>query len=614
MGVLSILLFCAYTYGLGTLCTLFWKEEGYEKHLMRVGVGLGAWVVLLVLLDFFGLPVDWRIVLAVSLLGCALAAYRARASLSFKLRAPSVFAAVVLVLFGLTLFMYAEGAFAYPYFEDDDPWGHATGIKYISVEKNFNDPHKQFGYIDPYPPGYDGVFAILHQTSPELMWTMKFFNALICALGVVFFAFFAKRFFKDTSKALAATAIFAVIPSYLSHFIWAHSLAITLFLVALYCLVRISEDKRWIAPTAFAIGGICLTQPSKPLKYAVMLFIFLAAYSWSRKKLRWEEAGAVFGGYALSLLWWGTRVMSMLAGLKTPADKVLVSASQTGLWAWLQRVFPPGTGTGTRAYTVSDFFVAKGQNMINNPVGWGIGISLLLAVGILVFIHKIRKSPREEHALPLTLLLWFVFAFIGVNALTFSLPVGFHAFRFWMTLAIPVSLIAAEGFVFVARFLSRLKIPMAVSISLLVVLLFFTSGLQKYQVNTAAWGPGASWTSGEELQGYLSLLSLPPNTPVFTYGDSEPVIGLNAYDCMWCDEVFEFKKQALLVNATALQPWLKEQGYQYLVVSGRTIMELAPTYGNRTSVLVNTRLQDLSNSGLFELAYQNNALVLFKLA
>jgi len=251
--------------------------------------------------------------------------------------------------------------------------------------------------------------------------------------------------------------------------------------------------------------------------------------------------------------------------------------------------------------------------MINNPIGWGIAISVLLVIGILVVIMNYKKQGAEEKATTRILLFWLLFAFLGVNSLTFNLPVGFHAFRFWMLLAIPASLLAAEGFLFVHDSPVKRKIPMAVSIALLVLALFFTAGWQKYQVNTSQWPPGAFWTSGEEVQGYLVLLSLPPNTPVFTYQNPEPVIGLNAFDCMWCDDVYEFRKDALLVSAPELHAWLKEHKYEYLIISGMAVRELQEKYGNQTLELVNRRVTDLATSQLFFPAFQNQAVVLFRI-
>jgi len=181
---------------------------------------------------------------------------------------------IVLFIFSSTLFMYVKGAFIYPYLEDYDPWAHAVGVKYVSIEKNLDDPNDNLVYIKPYPPGYDALIGILHQTSPSLMWTIKFFNALIISLGIIFFYFFTKGFMHSKDKALIATFILAMIPCYLSHFIWAHSLVMTLFIVALYCLVMIDNDKRWIYPSIFVIGSISLTQPSQAVKFFFIFMIF----------------------------------------------------------------------------------------------------------------------------------------------------------------------------------------------------------------------------------------------------------------------------------------------------------------------------------------------------
>ena len=145
--------------------------------------------------------------------------------------------------------MYQKGAFSYPYLEDDDPWDHAKGIKFVSLEKTVDTPSyfedRFFYYMDPYPPGYEATQGILHQTNDSIQWSMKFFNALIISLGIIFFYFFAREFIGNSKKALFATFVLAMIPCYLSHFIWAHALVITLFFPAMYCLERIKYDKKW---------------------------------------------------------------------------------------------------------------------------------------------------------------------------------------------------------------------------------------------------------------------------------------------------------------------------------------------------------------------------------
>ena len=89
--------------------------------------------------------------------------------------------------------MYHKGAFNYPYLEDDDSWSHAMGVEYVSIEKTvFEKTSVGFHYIDPYPPAYEMLFGIIHQTNDSIYWTLKFFNALIISLSIIFFYFFAK--------------------------------------------------------------------------------------------------------------------------------------------------------------------------------------------------------------------------------------------------------------------------------------------------------------------------------------------------------------------------------------------------------------------------------------
>src|SRR3989344_9261375 len=215
-------------------------------------------------------------------------------------------------------YIYATGAFAYPYLENEDPWGHAVGAKYVAVEKAAYDPpysarngviDNELSYIDPYPPAYDILMGILHQTSPDLNWTMKFFNALIICLGFVFFYMFA-RIITDRNKALIATFVLAAIPSHLTHFIWAHSLGITLFFPLMIAFEHLREDKKWVYPAGILVGSIWVTQNvSQPLTLSTMAFIYLVVVSITTGKLFARGFVALVAGFCASLLWWAGLVI-----------------------------------------------------------------------------------------------------------------------------------------------------------------------------------------------------------------------------------------------------------------------------------------------------------------
>jgi len=586
---------------------------------MRIGVGLGLFPFLIVLFDLLRIPIDWKIVLLLSLIipliALVIGLKKGLKAPSIKISKSNLYFLIVLVIFSLTLFMYAKGAFTYPYFEDDDPWAHATGIKYISIEKDAEDPNNNFAYIKPYPPGYDGLMAVLHQTSPSLMWTMKFFNALIISLSIIFFYFFTKNFMRSMDKALIATIILAMVPCYLSHFIWAHSLVITLLLVALYCLVMIPKDKRWMYPTMLVITGICLTQPSQPIKFLFIFMIYVLVRSIYLKRFVVREFLAVIIGYILSLLWWATKWKGMFSRGLGGIQK-LDTIQESGLLRLIkiiQKAFPYDGGTATRPYTFGDFLIAKSQNMINNPVGVGIVLSLIALFSLVVIFLTYKSMKKEKRMWVITALLWLIFTFLGVNSMTFNLPVGFSAFRFWMLFAIPLSIIAAEGFWFIVEFFKQVKVPKIVTIAILVVLIFLTSGQQKYAVNTAMWGPGQMWTSMEEIGGYVWLKDLPVDTKVFAYSGDEQVIGFDKYSCLWCDEVLEFRKDLIYRNASEVYSWLKKERYEYMLIDGMAYRNFGDEYGvNETNQLLFERLDDIASSGKFQLVQQTKGVVIFK--
>ena len=168
MAVLSILVFFAITFCLGYSITRFVKESDnfIERVLMRMGIGFGTFIVLGLLLNVARIPLDWGVFLAISVIPALIFAFinrkRMKFSLSFKLTKTNIAILTMLVIFFATFYMYHKGAFSYPWLEDDDPWAHATGVKYVSVEKTLFTTHR-IKYIDPYPPSYDMVLGVLHQ-------------------------------------------------------------------------------------------------------------------------------------------------------------------------------------------------------------------------------------------------------------------------------------------------------------------------------------------------------------------------------------------------------------------------------------------------------------------
>ncbi len=634
MGIISVALFFLYFwgFGFGLLKALKAKESSnfLERQIMRTGIGAGALILTAMILNIVNVPLDWKVFLALALL--APVVYLARNFKKLKAPKPSlrksdIAALAVLLIFLGSLYMYASGAFSYPWLEDDDPWSHSSGIKYVSVEKTLDQsPYRGFQYMNPYPPAYDFMLALMHQTTSSLNWTMKFFNALIVSLSLLFFYFFAKEFTGSGGKAVFATAVLAAVPAYQSHFIWAPALAMMLFPVALYSLEMIKQDKKWKCVAAVAIGALLVSHPTHSLTLFAMIAIYLLVKIIAEKDIK-TYAAAGIGGVVASLSWWGVTWKSFFKANIVPSTQSVGQpvAESAGLLAKIlgniPKVFNKWSGTASRPYTFQDFFVASSNNMINNPIGFGIVVCILAIIGLafaVLRIAKLAKGKRfvnRENAYLIITLVWFVLTFVIVNNLTFNLPLGFYAFRTWMILAVPVAIIAAEGlwglFLLLQFFRLEKNAAFFAKIAVIAVILaglWFTSAEQKYELNTRPWYySGAFWTSPDEMQAYVWMKTLPADTKVFSFLSDDQVTGMDKLSCGWCREVAEYRKTGFNDSAKGTSEWMKSNGYEYVVIGGR---EASPTeFGPEK---VNAKLNELASSGLFEVAHQTNGGLILK--
>lgn len=573
MSFLTIILFFIYTYGLGFSIAKLAQESGnfLERNLMRIGIGLALMIVLGLLLNLVKVPLDWRIFLALSAIIPLFYLLRnvRNAKLDFKITKYDIAILVMLLIFFAGFYMYAKGAFSYPWLEDDDSWGHAIGVKYVSIEKNVFSEHP-LRYMDPYPPGYDMLLGILHQTNNSVYWTLKFFNALVISLSIIFFFFFANEFSGSSRKALFSTFALASIPAFLSHFIWAIALSVPLYFVAFYSIERIRHDKKWVFISAITIGAALTISPTHSAYFALLFVIYYVVKAIAEKSILLHYAAAGFFGAVISFsLWW------------------LPSIIRHGFKGMLNRIGLANVpeilsihGTGDRIYTLQDFLIAQKTNMINNPIGIGFVISVLSLIALISLLYAyygdLRKNKLkivvifliisaitlaflsqtyvkyvqkkgvtalEKGTVPLSELLanqkFFIaslfimlFVFVSLIVISFAsqdfrhgyiiialawLIFGFYAvnagpfyykispFRAWLIFAIPLAILASEGLWFLMSSLTKLAMPKFLTVALVIIGILLTSAYQKYTVNTAIWPPGAFWTSNEEIQGYMWL-------------------------------------------------------------------------------------------------------------
>ena len=615
MSPITILLFLVYCYGLGFTVSSFVKnsENFFERNLMRLGFGLSLLPFLAIMLNMIKIPADWRIILALSLIYPAYYLFRnyKKFNFSFKLTKTTLSILAMLVIFFVNFYIYGSGAFNYPYLEDDDSWAHAPGVKYMSIEKNvFGDATKYIRYMNPYPPSYDILLGILHQTSDSVYWTMKFFNALIISLSTIFFYFLVKEFTGNNNKALFAAFALLSIPAFMSHFIWGISLTVPLYFVVFYAVERIKYDKKWWILASLVMVSVLTSSPTHSTYFGLFfVFYFLAKIILERKVLFYHALAGLIGVLLSFVFWWGPMLLKHgLAGTLKGLGFSISALKEAGLGASLM-------GTGDRVYDIKDFLLLNkpemrlfdGQNMVNNPLGIGIILSILTVIALIfIFLRFKDLFKKENHWLGITLA-WFALTFYAVNAA--DMPIRLSPFRAWMLLAIPVCILAAEG-AFNLMSISRKSMGNIGKYAMLLILLtgvYFTSTQQKIAVNTATWPPGAFWTSGDEIGAYVWIRdNLPSNSQMFTFENNGPVIGMDMYTCHWCDDVRGYMRNGFNQSAQENYNWLKSKGYEYVIVDGQTVKKFGVDESNQ-------KIIEMAESGLFQAAFQNNGAVILKI-
>jgi hypothetical protein len=607
---LSIMIFFliiwGFGYSLGYLLKLSYPNK-CEQLLMEMGTGLGLFSVLAVLFSVITIPLDFRIFLVLALAIPLLNLIKKKMIISIPKITPSklldkslLYIIIVLILSVVLFGVYLKGAFSYPYLENDDSWDHALGTKYIAIEKTAYQPENfNIHYLNPYPPSYDIILGLLHQINPSVSWVLKFFNSLIISLGIIFFYFFAERFTKNKDKALLATFILALLPSFMSHFIWAQSLALVLFFPAFYCFERINENPKWLYVAAIIVAAIYITQPTAALIFFIMALIFWAGKSFVsgiRQNLKILSA-FILGGIISSLYW---VPMLLIYGLQ-------MALSQMGFKSGLFSDAKMDTSGGV-LYSLRDFMVAPLQSKMDQPTGLGIFVFFILLVSITLIAMNYKKIIKKSYLL--ISVAWLIFTFLGVQGNAFPLKLFPH--RFWAFFAIPVVLIAAEGIQIMLHSLKNRELRYTL-LTLLVIGIIWTSGYPKYVVQTSFWPSGARWTSQEEIVAFVWLKDLPLNTPVFQYvpiHDSY-IIGFDKYSCSWCPNVLEFRKTMINSSLDDVYSFLKSNNYEYLVISGMSFRYLARDFGeNETQDHMASLLNELQNTSKFSLFKQNQGAII----
>ncbi len=582
--------------------------DWFVRIIMYLGTGLGVLVLLIVLFDVIGIPLDWRIFAVISLM-CPLYYFivevrKKTPVVSFAFSRNYVYYALVCIAAIILFATYYQGAFAYQYLEDDDPWSHAVAVKYVAEQKTYaQEPEQISHYLEPYPPTFDAILGLMYQINDSVFLTLKIFNVLLIALGILFFFVFVMELF-DIHVATAATIILVALPSFMSHFIWSHTLGLVLFFPALYTAYKAFSDKQWIFPAIILIAAEMIAHPFVSVLFGVFFIIFLIVFVYNKQYHELKNS-FIIGclGVLLSFLYWGQQL------IKHGLNAMLYShtggfggVASTGIETAADLYINP-------AYSLWDLLIAPTVTKIDQPIGFGVLVFVLAVCG---FIYLIVKYKEKNHIVVAT---WFILTFIGLMG--GHLPFSILTHRFWAYVSIPLAISAGIFVVFILKKVWNKKVILTATCVILIIGIFgipyadafnvYTSWYPKYVVETAQWPPGTDWSSIPELEAYMWMHDNVINKKVFSLCKEERyLIGFDIETAFPNPETDEFRKNLAAASVQDIDLFASE--YEYISLEYSCVKKSYLTE-EQLNILANTLAQQYAVVFMNDEAiiYQKNA-------
>jgi hypothetical protein len=578
--LICLIYFIALTYFLGYTVTLGknFSDDIFEKIIMRFGAGVAAFPLFIVLAETIFIPLNWILILALAMLYPLSRLLKKHSNL--KIPSINVYAAASLLIASSAFLLALNGSFAFPYLEDGDSWEHAAGTKYVKIMQRYTQPDGIYvgHYLPPYPPTYDALMGLIHQLNSRIQWTLKAFNAVLIALGYVFAFFLFKRLTCDERISLMAVFFLSITPGFSSHTIWSHTLSITAIFPIFYFIDRAREDKKLTACAIFLLASSMIIQPLMSMVVGIFYILYaLSVNLFSNEKIKWSFTLGLMG-LLLSMVFWlpafmkdGTGVIN-LDGVK--AD-FLSKDFRVGLEdsqktpSFLEIVFPDAAG---------DMYMQEG-------IGIGTSIYVILGFFMVLFTLTLKLKMRfdgisrnnnlEIKSWHILSLLWFIYCLVSL--LSYELPISIYPGRFWGLIPIPASLLAAFS---VNEMIKQHGKRKASVLAILLLFAFLGAAPYKMVAQSGQWPSDLGVKMDGEIQSYVNLLALPPETMVYSLclGD-QYVIGMDAMSPRWKPGIQEFRKDVLQKDSTQVLTFLKDNGFKYLMVESYCVESCARSKG-----------------------------------
>lgn len=550
---IALFLFLTFSFGLGV--TLFLKnaKNFLERNIMRIGIGIGTIPIFGIVLNLFKIPLDWKILLGISFVCVLFGMFKWKKD-GFKfqkinLTKPTLYIGIVMVLFSVLFFVMCKGSFIYPWFENGDPYDHAVSANYIAYQKTFSKPEGLYiaHYTEPYVQGFPVFMGLVRQFSDSIVWTLKFYNALLVALSIPFFYFFVKRFTQNLNIALFSTFALTAVPCFQSHFIFAESLALMLFFPAFYCIEMMKEDLKWGCPAVIITASIMVSQQLSAFNFGIFFIIYFICHSlfWiaSPREQREQDKKRItcillvgILGLALSCTFFipaftkyslnEIKYQYTVAEEIDPAHKEFWKYSDTQSISY---------------YTIKDFIISPLANKTDNPTGFGWVLFTLMLIGLFYHVTSLKKIKQNK---PLLIaLFWMLFSFLMVMG--DRLPFRILPNRNWAFLSISAVIFAAVGWLVLCNIRFKLKYLKYAILGALLVGIILTSFKPKVLINTSQWAPHV-FEGREEAAGYLWIKdNLPKNSLIFDFcGKDYKIMASDMMSPVWNKRIYELRYSA----------------------------------------------------------------------
>ena len=280
---LSLITFCVISFALGLI--VYDKLRPYgdiEAFVMSFLFGVCVYPILGIILSFFNEVVIYFI-LAIGLFVIGI-----RINIK-KLILPSLKPSkyeLLAVVFALLMFgVFYYGGVSYPWLEDGDPNGHAVAASYIAHYHTFSKPADMFiaRYMEPYPVGFQLWMGTLAQDGFNIVSTLKFYNYVFIALGILAFFCFVRVLTGDDRLALFSTFILTSIPTFSTRFIFSQAFATTQVIVILYFIALAIKKSNELYLARNSLGNENTTFSSMPMFSVTTLPPH--AFSWAMTSL-----------------------------------------------------------------------------------------------------------------------------------------------------------------------------------------------------------------------------------------------------------------------------------------------------------------------------------------